>query len=263
MYYFVEKNQMQADEKHRFDTAVTFTTLFVALLWLIKISELAFGVRLSHFGILPLKASGLAGIITAPMIHGSVAHLSANTIPVWVLSVMLFYFYRPIAWKVFVLVWLITGIWVWFLGRESYHIGVSGIIYGLASFLFFSGLIRRDNRLLAITFLVAFLYGSLVWGLFPELFPEKHISWESHLMGLLSGFVLAIFYKNEGPKRRKYSWDFEDEDEEEEEENAYWKIPPPGQKPKSDVNTVPDKKRPLQINYIYTEKKKNKETPDK
>jgi membrane associated rhomboid family serine protease len=248
---------MQTDEKHRFIAAVTFPTLFVALLWLIKIIELVFGFSLSHFGILPLKASGLIGILTAPMIHGSVAHLSANTLPVWVLSVMLFYFYRPIAWKVFVFIWLITGIWVWFLGRESYHIGVSGIIYGLASFLFFSGLIRRDNRLLAIAFLVAFLYGSLVWGLFPELFPEKHISWESHLMGLLSGFVLALFYKDEGPKRRRYSWDFEDEDDEDDDdENAYWKIPPP--KPKSDPpsQSGPEKKHPIQINYIYTEKKK-------
>jgi membrane associated rhomboid family serine protease len=254
---------MKAEERQRFISSIIFSTLLVAVMWLVKVTELAFHVRFVRLGIMPLEATGLIGIFTAPFIHGSLAHLSANSLPVWVLTSMLFYFYRPIAWRTFFLIYFITGLWVWFWGRESYHIGASGVVYGLASFLFFSGLIRRDNRLLAITFLVAFLYGSLVWGIFPEILPEKNISWESHLMGLISGVVLAFYYKGEGPQRKKYSWDFEEEDDDEDDENAYWNKPlkKPEKRP---VIKEQEKKEPWQINYIYKEKKDESEkTGDK
>jgi len=243
---------MRPEEKQRFINSITFSTLFVAAMWLVKVIELAFDTRFASFGIMPMEPYGLVGIITSPFIHGSIAHLSANSVPIWVLTSMLFYFYRPIAWKTFILIYFITGLWVWFWGRESYHIGASGVVYGLASFLFFSGLLRKDNRLLAITFLVAFLYGSLVWGIFPEIFPEKNISWESHLMGMLSGLVLALFYKGEGPQGKKYSWDFEEDDLEEDDENAYWNKPL-----KRPEKKAPKKNAPLKINYIYKEKKNN------
>jgi hypothetical protein len=128
---------------------------------------------------------------------------------------LLFYFYHPIAWKIFWLVWLVTGLWVWVFARgDAVHIGASGVVYGLASFLFLSGILRRDNRLMAITLLIAFLYGGLVWGIFPQLFPHQPISWESHLMGLLAGAVLAIYYRNSEPRRKVYEWETDDEDEE-------------------------------------------------
>ncbi|OQX78182.1 MAG: hypothetical protein B6D64_07210 [Bacteroidetes bacterium 4484_276] len=239
---------MNTEEKQKFISSIIFPTLLVAAMWLVKVVELVLHTSFAPLGIMPLKTYGLIGIVTSPFIHGSIAHLSANSVPIWVLTSMLFYFYRPIAWKTFFLIYFMTGIWVWFWGRESYHIGASGVVYGLASFLFFSGIIRKDNRLLAITFLVAFLYGSLVWGIFPEIFPEKNISWESHLMGLLSGLVLALFYKGEGgPQPKKYSWDFEDDDDDDDDENAYWKLP----------QKKPKKRRPLKINYIYKEKEKD------
>lgn len=251
---------MRPEEKKRFLSSIIFPTLLVAAMWLVKVAELAFDTRFVTLGIMPQKVSGLVGIITAPFIHGDIAHLSANSLPIWVLTSMLFYFYRPIAWKTFLMIWFITGVWVWFWGRESYHIGASGVVYGLASFLFFSGLIRRDNSLLAITFLVAFLYGSLVWGIFPEIFPEKNISWESHLMGMISGVVIAIYYRGEGgPQPKKYSWDFEDDedDNDEDDENAYWNKPlkkPVKMEPKK---KEPEKKEPFEINYVYKEKKKD------
>ncbi|MDO8899186.1 MAG: rhomboid family intramembrane serine protease, partial [Bacteroidales bacterium] len=151
-------------------------------------------------------------------------------------------FYRPIATKVLSLIILLTGLWVWLGARESYHIGASGVIYGLSSFLLVSGFIRRETRLMALSLVVVFLYGSMIWGIFPELFPEKNISWEGHLSGLMAGIVLAVFYRHEGPQRRPYSWEFEDEhneqtDETEQgdetenpaktEEKPYWDIPEP------------------------------------
>jgi membrane associated rhomboid family serine protease len=253
---------MQAEEKKRFLSSIIFPTLLVAAMWLVKVAELAFDTRFGFLGILPREVPGLTGIFTAPFIHGDIAHLSANSLPIWVLTSMLFYFYRPIAWKTFFMVYIITGVWVWFWGRDSYHIGASGVVYGLASFLFFSGLIRKDNRLLAITFLVAFLYGSLVWGVFPEIFPEKNISWESHLMGMLSGLVLAFYYKGEGPQRKKYSWDFEEEEVDEEDENAYWNRPLKKQVRKPEIKEQL-RKEPLQINYVYKEKAKEGDSGEK
>jgi len=244
---------MQPEEKRRFLNSTLFATILVAAMWLVKVTELAFDTSFAYLGIFPGEVSGLVGIFTSPFIHGDIAHLSANSLPIWVLTSMLFYFYRPIAWKSFFMIYIITGVWVWFWGRESYHIGASGVVYGLASFLFFSGLIRKDNRLLAITFLVAFLYGSLVWGIFPEIFPEKNISWESHLMGLISGLVLAFYYKSEGPQRKKYSWDFEEDDGlDEDDENAYWNRPLKKQARKPETK-IENKNKPYEINYIYKE----------
>ena len=95
----------------------------------------------------------------------------------------------------------------------SYHIGASGVVYALASFHFFSGLIRREPRLMAFTLLVVFLYGGMVWGVFPDFFPTKNISWESHLMGLLAGLILAFYYRSSGPQRPRYDWADDDTDE--------------------------------------------------
>lgn len=251
---------MQNTEKTKILNSVFYPALFVGIMWLVKIAELILGKSFSHLGVFPMKLSGLTGIITAPLIHGDIAHLTANSFPMLVLGTLLFYVYRPIAWKIFTLTYLITGFWVWVLGRESYHIGASGVVYGLASFLFFSGIFRKDGRLLAITFLVAFLYGSMIWGLFPELFPKKNISWESHLMGMIAGIILAAFFKNEGgPVRKRYSWEMDEESEiDENDPDAYWNIKP-GEKKKPEPPPPPE---PPQINYIYKEEKPKVEDTD-
>ena len=198
-------------EKLRFKRSLLFPVFFVTVLWVIKLLEYAFSLDLYYLGIYPLKLEGLIGIITSPLIHGDFQHLFNNTFPVLFLSVALFYFYRPIHFKIFILIYIFTGIWVWFGGRPSFHIGASGIIYGLASFLFFSGIIRNDVRLMAISLVVTFLYGSLIWGIFPL---KEGISWESHLWGGVAGFILSIFYRKHGPQRKKYDWEYEEEEEE-------------------------------------------------
>jgi membrane associated rhomboid family serine protease len=135
-----------------------------------------------------------------------------------VLSSALFYFYRPVAAKVFGLIWITTGICVWIAGRHAYHIGASGIIYGLASFLFFSGIFRRNIKLMAISLLIIFLYGSMIWGVFPFV---AEISWESHLFGGLSGLAFARVYS-----RKIILSEIHKPVEEVEEENEfpYWEI---------------------------------------
>jgi membrane associated rhomboid family serine protease len=188
---------------------------FVFLMWLVKIIEVLFEIDLSGLGIYPLSIKGVPGIIFSPFIHGDFTHLFNNSLPLLLLSVALFYFYSEIALKVFTWTYFLTGVLVWFGGRAAWHIGASGLVYGLASFLFFSGIIRRYFRLIALSLLVVFLYGEMVWGLFPGVY--KNVSWESHMLGFFSGIVLAVWYRKEGPQRPVYKW----MDEEEEEKSSF------------------------------------------
>ncbi len=188
--------------------------VFVFLMWMVKLVELLFEIDLSGLGIYPLTLKGLPGILLSPFIHGDFRHLFNNTIPLFFLAVFVFYFYSEVALQVFLLTWFLSGFLVWLGGREVWHIGASGIIYGLAAFLFFSGIIRKYFRLTALSLLIVFLYGSMVWGMVPNLY--QNVSWESHMLGVFSGVALAIFYRNEGPQRPVYEWMEEDEDEGEE-----------------------------------------------
>src|SRR5450759_4675491 len=191
--------------------------IFVFLMWLVKIIEVLFEIDLSRFGIYPLTAKGLPGILFSPFIHADFNHLFNNSLPLFFLSVALFYFYSEVALKVFIWTFFLTGLLVWIAGREAWHIGASGLLYGLASFLFFSGIIRRYFRLIALSLLIVFLYGSMVWGLFPDIY--RNVSWESHMLGFFSGVVLAVGYRNQGPQRPVYDWMEEEDAENNEEEN--------------------------------------------
>jgi membrane associated rhomboid family serine protease len=189
--------------------------IFIFFMWLVKIVELLLDLDFTGFGIFPLTVKGLPGIIFSPFIHADFKHLFNNSLPLFFLSVALFYFYSEVALKVFILTFLITGILVWIAGRDAWHIGASGIVYGLASFLFFSGIIRRYFRLIALSLLIVFLYGSMVWGIFPGIY--RNVSWESHMLGFLSGVVLAVVYRKQGPQKPVYEWMEEEETESESE----------------------------------------------
>ena len=190
--------------------SLIFPTLFIIIIWLIKLYEYTLNVDLGFLGIYPRTLTGLKGIIFMPFIHGDFKHLFSNTFPVFILAVTLIYFYRGIGYRVILLIWFMDGLLTWAFARENYHIGASGLVYGFASFLFFSGTIRNNRNLLAISLSVAFMYGSIVWGIFPI---DSKISWEGHLMGLISGIVLAFVYRHEGPQRKKYSWEIEEEED--------------------------------------------------
>jgi membrane associated rhomboid family serine protease len=184
--------------------------VFVFLMWLVKIIEVLFDLDLSNFGIYPLSLEGLPGVIFSPFIHANFRHLFNNSLPLFFLGTALFYFYSEIAVKVSLWSYLLTGILVWLAGRSAWHIGASGLIYGLASFLFFSGIIRKYFRLVALSLLIVFLYGSMVWGIFPNIYKE--VSWESHMLGFISGIILAVGYRNEGPQQPVYEWPDEDDE---------------------------------------------------
>lgn len=208
----------------RFIAALFPPVYLLGLMWIIKIIEIIFKVDLGILGTYPLNIKGLQGVVLMPFVHGSFSHLMANSVSFLVLSTALFYFYREISWKVLLGIWVLSGMWVWFGGRPSWHIGASGVIYGLSAFLFFSGVIRQVKGLAALSLVVAFLYGSMIWGVFPDFFPkEKNISWEGHLGGFVAGVIMAIYYRTKGPQRKKYSWEIEGYDDEPEDENPYWR----------------------------------------
>lgn len=206
----MDKND--TEEKGHLLSSVFKGAALVATLWIVKTIEILINVSFARFGILPLKSEGLKGILFGPLVHGSIEHLVSNSIPFFLLSAALFYYYRSKAWQILIISWLATGLWVWVFARGmSYHIGASGVVYALTSFHFVSGIIRRESRLVAFSLLVVFLYGSFVWGIFPGFTLKERISWEGHLMGAIAGVVLAFFYRDIGPQKPKY-WEDEEDD---------------------------------------------------
>ena len=206
------EEQSVAHEKKRLLLSMLIPFLFIALMWLIKAVEVIFDIDLYFLGIYPMKTLSLTGIITSPFIHADLQHLFNNTIPLFVLGTALFYFYPQVAFRVLLWLFLFTGLAVWITGRPAWHIGASGIVYGLAAFLFISGIIRRHIPLMGLSLLVAFLYGEMVWGIFPGF--RLNISWESHMLGAAVGLFLAVWYRAEGPQRPVPFYENEEEDEE-------------------------------------------------
>ncbi|MBW8331870.1 MAG: rhomboid family intramembrane serine protease [Prolixibacteraceae bacterium] len=234
LFHYYPRKQAPFDketEKKIFKYSLLIPVLIVGLFWLVKLTENVMDISLVEFGILPLRIEGLPGIIFSPFIHSSYDHLMSNSIPFLILSFALLYFYRNLAYRILFLIYILSGICVWLGGRESWHIGASGIVYGLASFLFFSGVFRKDANLLTIGIIVIFLYGSMFWGIFPI---KPGISWESHLWGSASGLMMALYYRHQGPARPEASW--EDEPEDEDTEEAYWNQPEETEEQKKEEN---------------------------
>ena len=206
---------MSENQYFKFTLELLLIPLFAVLsIWTVFLIELKVGINLNEHGVFPRHLSGLQGVIFSPLIHGSVEHLYHNTIPLAILSLALFYFYRPKAWKILFWGWLLSGLLTWIIGRESYHIGASGIIYVLASFIFFKGIFQKHFRLVALSLAVVFIYGSMLWYIFPI---EEGISWEGHLSGFLTGLFLARWIRLEIPVPKKYEWEEEHYNEDDDE----------------------------------------------
>lgn len=182
--------------------------VFVLILLAVEWFENYYSWRLANYGVLPRTLEGLRGVLFSPFIHADWKHVFNNSVPLIVLGSALRYFYKDISKEVFLWSWLMSGVWLWAIGRANYHIGASGLVYALATFLFFSGLFRKHTRLMAISFFVVFLYGGLVWGLFPI---EKHISWEGHAAGAFAGIILAWWFRTEGPPKQVYQYELDEE----------------------------------------------------
>ena len=189
-------------------TSLKFSAIVLIIIWSVKIFEIVFDYDFTEYGVLPRKLNGLIGILFSPLIHSDVNHLLSNSLPVIILCLLIFNFYSQIAKKIFIYLYFISGLWLWCIGRESFHIGASGLIYAMASFLFFSGILRKNSQLSAVALLVIFIYGGLFWGLFPI---HKNVSWEGHLTGFIAGILVSFIFRKDGPKRKKYNWEIEED----------------------------------------------------
>ena len=212
------------EERARLLHSFILPVAFMAICWIVKGFEELFDLDISFLGIKPLHTDGIPGIFLFHFLHGSWSHLYANTLPIIVLGACLYYFYKPIATKIGLLLMFSTGLLTWCGARGGVHIGASALIYGLAFFLMLSGFIRRNKNLVIVSFLVIFLYGSLIWGIYPKYAIENHISWEGHLSGLIMGIALAVVYRKEGPQREA---DDDIDDADLDDDDRYWDVPEP------------------------------------
>jgi membrane associated rhomboid family serine protease len=194
---------------HRnFKLALKITLWLVGLLWLILIIDDVLGLGLQRFGLRPRQLQGLTGIFTAPLLHGGAEHLFSNTLPLIVSLTTILYLYPRAAIRVIPIIWIGSGLMGWMIGRPSLHFGASGFVYGLLAYVFISGILRLDMRSVAVSVMVWFLYGSMIWGLLPI---RPNMSWELHLSGAILGVALAIAYRRwDVTPVKRYAWEDDD-----------------------------------------------------
>lgn len=216
-------NPNLSPERRRLIHAVFIPAILSLVMLLVFVIENGMGWDFHTAGIYPRKAENLWGIFTYIFIHGSISHLLNNALTFFILASCLYYFYKEIASKILFISLLISGLILWLIGRENWHIGASGLIYALAFFLTISGIFRKHVPLIAISLIIVFVYGNMVWHIVPWQANDP-ISWEGHLSGVISGLILAIIYRNEGPQKPIKIWEEEGSDDEmeyieEDEEN--------------------------------------------
>lgn len=193
--------------------SIVVATSFALLIWLLKLLEVTFGVDLYHLGVLPRTHSGLTGIVTAPLIHGSWQHLAGNTLPTVLLGSMLIYGYPKSRFWALSGIWLLSGTGVWLFARSSYHFGASGLTHGMFFYLFVGGILRRDRRSAALLMVAFYMYGGMLLSILPR---DPGVSFESHLFGAAAGALLAWTFRNWDPKpvRKRYPWERRPEEDE-------------------------------------------------
>jgi membrane associated rhomboid family serine protease len=192
MNYYTQVSSKEISRSIRAAVVVPAFTLLV--MGLVKFLEVFGHKNFVSFGVIPRDVKGLIGIVTGPLVHGDWEHLMNNSISLFLFGTALFFFYRKFAIKIWLLIYFISSALVWVFARGGVsHVGISGVIYGLGFFLFFSGMLRKNKRLAAISLMLTFFYGSMVWGVLPG---DPRISWEAHLMGAVLGVFLAVYYRN-------------------------------------------------------------------
>ena len=198
-------NLQEEHKQFKFSPVVIgFPLYFVLVLWIVYWVEVNYNLYFNKYGIYPRTITGLRGIIFSPFIHSGLKHLFNNSVPLFILLTALFYFYRKIAYKILLYGILFSGLLTWVIARDANHIGASGIVYLLFSFILFSGIFRKYNRLIAVSLIVIFLYGSMIWYILPI---KEEISWEGHLSGFIFGLLFAFIYRKHGPQKVKYYWE--------------------------------------------------------
>ncbi|MFD1063864.1 rhomboid family intramembrane serine protease [Winogradskyella litorisediminis] len=233
------------------NSVIAYPLLLVFSIWLVFWYQVRIDSGIRNFGIHPKEVDGLLGIFTSPFLHSGISHLYNNSIPLLILSMALFFFYKKIAWRVLFFGMILSGLLTWLIAKNGNHIGASGVIYMLVSFLFFKGIIAKYYRLIALSLIIIFLYGSMIWYVFPI---KDGMSWEGHLSGLLTGLCLAFIFRSNVAKPEKYLWEEENYDEKDDpfmkhfDENGNFIE---FEDEYDILGELEDKKPQININYIY------------
>jgi len=199
-------------QNKRLTKSIIYSFFFISFLWCIKSAQILFGWDLSFLGLEPLTTSGSLGILTAPLVHGSLQHIFNNTFAILILASFLYYGYPKSWYKVVALVWMLSGVGVWLFARQATHIGASGLTHGLFFFLFVVSIFRRDKSSVAIMMIAFLLYGGMTMSIFPR---EEGISFEYHFFGAIAGVIAALIWRNNDPKPKvkRYEWEGKDIDD--------------------------------------------------
>lgn len=249
------KQHVSAQQFKYSNSVIVYPLVIVFLLWVVFWYQIRIDYGIKSFGIRPQKLEGLFGIFTSPFLHGDINHIYNNSIPLFVLSMALFYFYKKIAWRVIIYGVLLSGLLTWIIAKSGNHIGASGLIYVLVSFIFFKGIFARHYRLIALSLMVVFFYGSMIWYVFPI---KVGMSWEGHLGGLITGFVFALIFRKQIAKPERYVWEQPEYNEEDdpfmrhfdEDGNFIENLPEDKVEIKGEAE-LNDENEKLNINYIF------------
>lgn len=196
--------------RENFVLAIKISAGFLVVVWAVFIFDRLLGLELVRFGLRPRDALGLLGLITTPLLHGDIGHLASNSVPLFVGGVAILFLYPNSALRALPMMYVGSAALAWIFARPNVHIGASGLVYGILAFVFVSGILRRDLRSVGVSLLIWFLYGSMLWGIFPV---EQGMSWELHACGLFMGVVLAIVYRRRDlPPLKRYAWEDEWDD---------------------------------------------------
>lgn len=197
---------MAQTETQKLISAFQVPIYFVGLLWIVHVAEVIFSLRLPVYGIYPRHIDGLKGILFSPLIHGDFQHLISNSVPLFMLTFVIFLFYRRVAVVSLALIYILTGCAVWLFAKSAYHIGASGVVYGLVSFVFWNGIFRRNIKSIVLALAVTVLYSGYFLGIVPG---KEGVSWESHLFGALTGILVSFVFKGvieEDEKEKPDPW---------------------------------------------------------
>ncbi len=227
MSHTSHEERLRRESGRRMQVALSASFIFVAVLWWIRLIESLGGWNWGVLGVQPHVLFGLVGIVFEPLLHASWEHLLANTGPLLILGTALLYGYPRASRIVIPVIWIGTGIGVWFTGRPAFHIGASGLVMGFIVFLIIAGILRRDRTSAAITCAVAFLYGTALVAIVPN--GDQHISWASHGWGAIMGLLCSVtlFRLDPIPPRKRYSFEVELDDSEDPVIGDLWREPPP------------------------------------
>lgn len=182
----------EQQQKRSIVRAARWPLYLLLIMWILEILKYVTGFSLADYGILPRYVTGLKGVLASPLIHGSFGHLLNNSIPFFVGATLIIYFYQKTAFAIITLIWLLTGALVWIFAKPAYHIGASGVVYGMISFIFWAGVFNRDRQSIVLSLVILFLYSGMFYGVLPN---QPGVSWESHLLGGLVGILTAYLFR--------------------------------------------------------------------